>query len=84
MTIRELCFVVDTPVSTKEKLYAQQIKIKRVNDLEGLYKMIPYDQNRINNLYTWPYGEYSLINMVQKTVGFVWTKVILVCQTTKS
>ena len=85
MTIRELCFVVDTPVSTKEKLYAQQIKIKRVNDLEGLYKMIPYDQNRINsNLYTWPYGEYSLIKIGAKNGGICMDQSYFVCQTAKA
>lgn len=85
MTIRELCFIVDSPISNKEKLYAQQIKIKRVNDLEGLYKMIPYDQNRINsNLYRWPYGEYSLIKIGAKNGGICMDQSYFVCQTAKA
>ena len=85
MTIRELCFVIDTPVSNKELLYAQQIKIKKVNDLEGLYKMIPYDQNRINsNLYKWPYGQYSLLKIGAKNGGICMDQSYFVCQTAKA
>ena len=64
LSIRELCFVIDTPVQLNELKYAQQIKLKSIRDLERLYKIIPYDQQRINNeTYEWPHGPYRLIDI---------------------
>tara|TARA_B100000686_G_C16745759_1_gene949356 strand:+ start:50 stop:1789 length:1740 start_codon:yes stop_codon:yes gene_type:complete len=70
LSIRELCFVIDTPVQLAELKYAQQIKLKSFKDLERLYKIIPYDQQRINNeSYEWPHGPYRLIDIGAKRGG---------------
>ena len=70
LSIRELCFVIDTPVQLAELKYAQQIKLKSFKDLERLYKIIPYDQQRINNQsYEWPHGPYRLIDIGAKRGG---------------
>lgn len=70
LSIRELCFVIDTPVQLNELKYAQQIKLKSIGDLERLYKIIPYDQQRINSeTYEWPHGPYRLIDIGLKKGG---------------
>ncbi|MDP6858370.1 MAG: hypothetical protein QF426_00990 [Verrucomicrobiales bacterium] len=70
LSVRELCFVIDTPVQLNELKYAQQIKLKSVRDLERLYKIIPYDQQRINSeAYVWPHGQYRLIDIGLKKGG---------------
>ena len=70
LSIRELCFVIDTPVQLTELKYTQQIKLKNLRDLERLYKIIPYDQQRINNEgYEWPHGPYRLIDIGAKRGG---------------
>jgi hypothetical protein len=70
LSIRELCFVIDTPVQLNELKYAQQIKLKSIGDLERLYKIIPYDQQRINSeIYEWPHGPYRLIDIGLKKGG---------------
>ena len=70
LSVRELCFVIDTPVELNELKYAQQIKLKSLKDLERLYKIIPYDQQRINSEeYEWPHGPYRLIDIGLKKGG---------------
>ena len=70
LSIRELCFVIDTPVQLNELKYAQQIRIKNIKDLERLYKIIPYDQQRINSeTYQWPHGQYRPIDIGLKRGG---------------
>ena len=70
LSIRELCFVIDTPVQLNELKYAQQIKLKSTKDLERLYKIIPYDQQRIDSeSYEWPHGTYRLIDIGLKKGG---------------
>ena len=62
--------MIDTPVQLSELKYAQQIRIKNIKDLERLYKIIPYDQQRINSeTYQWPHGQYRLIDIGLKRGG---------------
>ena len=85
LTVRELCFVVDSPIEINEHLYAQQVKIKGVQDFDKLYKLIPYDQNRINNnIYEWPYGKYSLIEIGSKRGGICMDQSYFASQISKS
>ena len=85
MTVRELCFVVDSPLAQNELQYAQQIKIKKIRDLANLYKIIPYDQNRINgSVYVWPYGQYNLIKIGTKNGGICMDQSFFVSQTAKA
>ena len=85
MTVRELCFVVDSPLAQNELQYAQQIKIKKIRDLANLYKIIPYDQNRINgSVYVWPHGQYNLIKIGTKNGGICMDQSFFVSQTAKA
>ncbi|MDA7681518.1 hypothetical protein N8603_03950 [Verrucomicrobiales bacterium] len=85
LTVRELCFLVDTPISINEHLYAQQVKIKSINDFDKLYKLIPYDQNRINDkIYDWPHGKYSLIKIGSKNGGICMDQSYFTSQVSKS
>ena len=85
LTVRELCFLVDTPISINEHLYAQQVKVKSLNDFGKLYKIIPYDQSRINEkIYDWPHGKYSLIKIGSKNGGICMDQSYFTSQVSKS
>ena len=85
LTVRELCFLVDTPLSINEHLYAQQVKVKSFNDFGKLYKIIPYDQSRINKkIYDWPHGKYSLIKIGSKNGGICMDQSYFTSQVSKS
>ncbi len=64
LTVRELTFVVDTPVELRELGYVQQVKMKNISKLEQLYRAVPYDNGRIAaGRYGWPHGRYRLIDI---------------------
>ena len=64
LSVRELCFVVDTPVELRELQYAQQIDIREPGRLEQLYFAVKYDDGRIQRQrYQWPHGSYRLIDI---------------------
>jgi len=64
LSVRELCFVVDTVVELRELQYAQQIVIANPRKLEGLYFAVKYDEGRIQRQrYQWQGGSYRLIDV---------------------
>ena len=67
LTVRELTFIVDTPIELRELAYVQQVKIKNISKLEQLYAAVPYDNGRITGRrYSWPHGRYRLIDIGKK------------------
>jgi len=67
LSVRELCFVVDSLVELRELAYAQQIEMSTPRKLEDLYFAIRYDDARIQQKrYQWPHGSYRLIDVGKK------------------
>ncbi len=67
LSVRELCFVVDTIVELRELQYAQQVDISTPRKLENLYFAVKYDNGRIQQQrYQWPHGSYRLIDVGKK------------------
>lgn len=67
LSVRELCYVVDTIVELRELRYAQQIKVKTPGKLEDLYFAVAYDNGRIQGQrYQWPHPTYRLIDVGKK------------------
>ena len=67
LSIRELTFVVDTPVELRELGYVQQVKLASISKLEQLYRAVPYDNARIaGQNYLWQHGAYRLIDIGKK------------------
>jgi hypothetical protein len=67
LSVRELTFVVDTPVELRELAYIQQVKLGNISKLEDLYAAIAYDHKRIASKdYVWPGAQYRLIDIGKK------------------
>lgn len=61
LSVSDLKFVVDTPVSIKELEYVQQVKLRDVKQFHNLFQMIKYDRPRLQRRdYLWPHGRYQL------------------------
>lgn len=65
LSVRELTFVVDTPLLLDELRYAQQVELKRgAATLTELYPAIRYDIPRANRgEFRWPHGDYALVEI---------------------
>ena len=67
LTVRELTFVVDTPVELRELAYVQQIELGNISKLEGIFRALSYDHPRIaSKSYGWKGGSYRLIDIGKK------------------
>lgn len=61
LSVAELKFVVDTPVSIGELRYVQGVKLHDVKQFNTLFSMITYDMPRLEKKnYLWPHGSYQL------------------------
>lgn len=61
LSVSDLKFVVDTPVSIKELEYVQRVKLRDVKQFHTLFQMIKYDRPRLaRKAYLWPHGQYQL------------------------
>ncbi len=84
LSVRDLTFVVDTPLEHNELLYAQQVKLGTPERLRALYPVIPYDQRRINSKrYEWPGPSYKLFD-IGKQGGICMDLAFFVSQTGKA
>ena len=84
LSVRDLTFVVDTPLEHNELLYAQQVKLGTPERLRALYPVIPYNQNRISSKrYKWPGSSYKLFDIGNKG-GICMDLAFFVSQTGKS
>lgn len=84
LSVRELTFLVDTPLEFKELFYAQQVNLKTPDRLAQLYTQIPYDVGRMDKgVYLWPHGAYRLIDIGKKG-GICVDQAFFVEQTGKS
>ncbi len=67
LTARELMFVVDTPVETREMEYILQVDLEDPRRLNDLFQAVPYDAGRMNRgELQWPHGGYRLIDIGKK------------------
>ena len=68
LSVRELCFVVDTIVELRELQYAQQIQIKTPGKLEAsvLRGEVRQRADPKRQRYQWPHGGYRLIDVGKK------------------
>ncbi len=82
--VRDLTFVVDTPLEHKELLYAQQIKLSTPDRLTQLFPAVRYDHERIRSQrYLWPGASYRLIDIGRKG-GICMDQAFFVSQTGKA
>ncbi|MED5585351.1 MAG: hypothetical protein VYB61_03260 [Verrucomicrobiota bacterium] len=85
LSIRELTFVVDTPVELRELAYVRQIKLQSPRKLEQLYSVVPYDHSRIQSeTYSWPHGPYRLIEIGRRKGGICMDQAYFVAHAGKS
>lgn len=67
LSVRELMFVVDTPLEFRELDYAQQTDLKDPKRLSDLFQQVRYDAGRMqNSQLEWPHGGYRLIDVGKK------------------
>lgn len=66
LSVSELKFVVDTPVSLRELQYVQGVKLRDVKQFHTLFLMITYDLPRLEKkVYLWPHGSYQLATIAK-------------------
>jgi len=64
LSVRELIFMVDTPLELDELRYVQQVKLRNAARLQDVYQVIPYSQKRLSdNELVWPGSSYRLIDI---------------------
>ncbi len=82
--VRDLTFVVDTPLEHKELRYAQQIKLNTPDKLTQLFPAVRYDNERIRSQrYLWPGASYRLID-IGRNGGICMDQAFFVSQTGKA
>ena len=66
LSVAELKFVVDSPVSLRELSYVQGVKLRDVRQFHTLFAMITYDMPRLQQkIYLWPHGSYQLASIAK-------------------
>jgi hypothetical protein len=84
LSVRDLTFVVDSPLEHNELVYAQQVDLGTPERLRALYPVIPYNQSRIDSKrYEWPGLSYKLFD-IGKQGGICMDLAFFVSQTGKS
>jgi hypothetical protein len=67
LTVRDLMFVIDTPLDFKELNYIIQVKLTDPRRLSDLFQQVHYDATRMNREdLMWPHGSYRLIDIGKK------------------
>jgi hypothetical protein len=67
LSVSELKFVIDTPVSLRELRYVQGVKLRDVKQFNTLFMMITYDMPRLQQkVYLWPHGSYQLATIAKR------------------
>ena len=67
LSVAELKFVIDTPVSLRELTYVQGVKMRDIKQFHALFTMIKYDMARLEKQqYLWPHGSYELFTIANK------------------
>jgi hypothetical protein len=67
LSVAELKFVIDTPVSLRELRYVQGVKLRDVKQFHTLFTMITYDMARLEKkIYLWPHGSYQLETIAKR------------------
>ncbi len=85
LSVRELTFVVDSPLDLNEFTYSQQVKLSSPASLTALYPAVKYDFPRAQKgNFMWPHGNnYHLIE-IGKRGGICADQAFFVSQTGKS
>jgi hypothetical protein len=84
LTVRDLIYVVDTPLELGELEYVLQVNLKDPRRLDELFQQVPYDMGRMQRgELQWPHGSYKLIE-VGKKGGICADQAFFVEQTGKS
>jgi hypothetical protein len=66
LSVSELKFVVDTPLSLREMQYVQGVKMRNIKQFHALFSMIKYNLPRLEaKNYVWPHGPYLLSSIAQ-------------------
>ncbi len=66
LSVADLKFVVDTPISLAELKFVQGVRLRDVKQLHALFSMIRYDLPRLEKReYVWPHGRYELASIAQ-------------------
>ena len=64
LSVRELTFMVDTPLELRELQYVQQVKLRTASRLQDVYRAIPYEKSRLEaEDLVWPGERYRLIDI---------------------
>ena len=61
LSVTELKFVIDHPLTTSELEWARESESFRRSGFDKIFSSIQYDHPRLNaSVFSWPHGKYSL------------------------
>lgn len=84
LSVKELCFLVDSTLAFNELKYVQQVNLKSPDYLAGLYAAIEYDFGRsTSGQFQWPHGGYGLADIGERG-GICADQAFFISQTGKA